>query len=82
MNEALLDALNGFRALVAAYQSTSRVQWTDNAIAMLGRAEKIDPPERWNIYEPTLIRDAITKMIQAMELYNTAADQSQQAAAA
>jgi hypothetical protein len=64
---ALLNALNNFRALVAAYQSASRVAWTDNAIAMLGRAEQIEHPLPWGIYEPNLVRDALAKMMLAIE---------------
>jgi len=66
-NEALLGALNGFRALVAAYQSADRVAWADKQIALIGDDVRIDPPSAWGIYEPTLIRDAITKMLLAIE---------------
>jgi hypothetical protein len=54
-NEALLDALQSYRALVAALGCTARVSWTDEQISLLGSAEQVSDPEHWNIGEHTLI---------------------------
>lgn len=69
-DRALLAALQSYRVVVAAFKSIDRVQWVDSAMALLVQHGQIDPPSAWNIYEPHLVRDALAKMIQAVERYN------------
>jgi hypothetical protein len=71
---ALLDALNAFRALVAALKCADRVAWVDAQISLLGHAGQLSEPEHWNIYEHYLVRDAVPKMIEAVERYNAVAE--------
>jgi hypothetical protein len=79
--QALLGALTRFRAIADAFKSVDRVMWADTAIAKIGVADEQGLPVAGNIHEPTHLRNEIAKVIKVVELYNTAANQSHQAAA-
>jgi hypothetical protein len=72
--QTLLEALNVFRALVAALKCADRVAWVDAQISLLGHSGQLSEPEHWNIYENYLVRDAVAKMIEAVERYNAVAE--------
>jgi hypothetical protein len=67
--QALKAALVRFKSLVVALGCADRVIWVDK---LIGRADQQDAPAPWGIYEPTMVRDELATLVQALERYNDA----------